>query len=476
MSDTQSVPAYLESAKPNPASNRAPWYKNTAPAYAGIFLWFVFWSGTVSIQGGNAGGIFAAGWTTALLGILAGGAICYLLFYHVFGRLGQKTGLPLYIVGSSTFGANGGFFLPGFLMGLLQFGWVAVNIAGSTYALNLFLKFPAGSPTLYAIMIVWGVAAVVTALKGIKYVATISTWLPIIPALILLAALAKTVGGLGSFDAAAFVEATKAGNPNALPALGSIAIIFALITHIVGFTATAGAAGVDFGTGARNKKDVVLGGLFGIFGAIVLTAGIAALVVAGFYGTAAGKELMAQGKVVLDPVALLANLFGDKAGGVLAFLLAICAFPSACFSSLIAANSIKTTLPKINPWISCGIGCVIAEILAMTGVALKLPVIFGFFGASFGPICGAMVAEYFLNKGRWSGPRAAFNPAGWIAWAVGFAIGVQPQLVAWGLPLGKPLPLSLILAFFAGAIIYVLLAKVQTPVLPYPQADQQSAD
>ncbi len=476
MSENMSVPSYLECAQPNPAANRAPWYKNTAPAYAGVFLWFIFWSGTVSIQSDNAGGIFAAGWMTALLGIIAGGAICYLLFYHVFGRLGQKTGLPLYIVGSSTFGAKGGLFLPGFLMGILQFGWLAVNIAGSAYALNLFLKLPDGSPGLYAIMIIWGVSSVVMALKGIKYVALISTWLPIVPALILLAALGKTIGGLGSFEPAAFTAAAKAGNPAALPALGGTAIIFALITQIVGFTATAGAAGVDFGTGARNKRDVVLGGLVGIFAAIVLTAGIAVLIVAGFYGSAAGKELMCQGKIILDPVALLANLFGEKAGGVLVFLLAVCAFPSCCFSSLIAANSIKTTLPKVNPWVSCGIGCAIAEILAMTGVALKLPVIFGFFGASFGPICGAMVSEYFLNKGRWSGPRAGFNPAGWIAWLVGFVIGAQPQLVAWGVPLGKPLPLSLILAFITGAVIYALLSKVQTPVLAYPQADAQVSD
>ncbi len=53
-------------------------------------------------------------------------------------------------------------------------------------------------------------------------------------------------------------------------------------------------------------------------------------------------------------------------------------------------------------------------------------------------------------------------------------IGAQPQLIALGLPLGKPLPLSLILAFFAGAVIYALLAKFQTPVLPYPQAEAQS--
>ena len=41
--------------------------------------------------------------------------------------LGMRTGLPLYVVGTSTYGARGGLFMPGFLMGLLQFGWLAVN-------------------------------------------------------------------------------------------------------------------------------------------------------------------------------------------------------------------------------------------------------------------------------------------------------------------------------------------------------------
>jgi cytosine permease len=475
MSNPSSVPSYLECAKPNASTNRAPWYKNIAPVYAGIFLWFVFWSGAASSGAENAGGILAAGWPVALFGIFAGAVICYVLFYHVFGRFGQKTGLPLYIVGTSTFGAKGGLILPGFLMGLLQFGWVAVNIAGATMALNVMFKLPAGHVGLYIVMLAWGIGGVVMALKGIKYVAMISTWLPIIPAVVLIVMLAKTLGGLGSFDASALVAAAHAGGV-AKPALSGIAIIFLLISYIVGFTATAGAAGCDFGTNARDKKDVFWGGFMGVTVAIFLTAGIAALIVAGFYGTEAGKALLAQGKVTLDPMGLLTAILGEQAGGIVAFLLALCAFPSCCFSSIIAATSIKTTLPQVNPWVSCGIGCAIAEVLAMTGVALKLPVIFGFFGASFGPICGAMVAEYILNKGRWTGPRAGFNPAGWVAWIVGFVIGAQPQLIAWGLPLGKPLPLNLIFAFFAGAIVYALLAKVQTPVLPYPQANQQSAD
>jgi cytosine permease len=37
------LPDYIAKAVPNPAANRAPWYANTAPSYAGIFLWVVFY-------------------------------------------------------------------------------------------------------------------------------------------------------------------------------------------------------------------------------------------------------------------------------------------------------------------------------------------------------------------------------------------------------------------------------------------------
>ena len=37
------LPEYLAKASPNPRGNRAPWYANTAPTYAGIFLWVAFY-------------------------------------------------------------------------------------------------------------------------------------------------------------------------------------------------------------------------------------------------------------------------------------------------------------------------------------------------------------------------------------------------------------------------------------------------
>ena len=471
MSDIKSVPSYLECAKPNPSANRAPWYKNTAPTYAGIFLWFVFWS--YSLGSGTPGGMLSAGVGVALGSVLVAAVLCHFGFYYLLARFGQKTGLPLYIVGSSTFGAQGGFLLPGFLMGVLQFGWLAVNIWGSSMAMNQMFGFT-GFP-LYLVMAIWGIAAVVAALKGIQYVAKFSTYLPLIPAAILIALVAKTAGGLSSFDPQVLIAATPQPATGTLPAALSAAGVFAFaLTYIVGFFATAGAAGVDFGSGSRNKSDVSLGGLFGVALAIFLTIGAAILITAGYYGTAAGKAALASGAVELNPMSLMGAIFkNDTVAKWLAFALAITAFPSACFSSLIAANSIKTTLPKVNPWISCGIGCVVSIALAVSGVAGRCIAVFAFIGASFGPICGAITMEYILSKGRWSGPRAAFNPAGWIAWAVGFVIGVQPNFAA---QCGFAIPAAPVVAFIAGAGIYALLSKMQTPVLPYPQADQQSAD
>ena len=53
-----------------------------------------------------------------------------------------------------------------------------------------------------------------------------------------------------------------------------------MVGGIVGFFATAGAAGVDFGMNNRDDKDVQMGGYVGIIAAIVLTAGISVIAVA----------------------------------------------------------------------------------------------------------------------------------------------------------------------------------------------------
>mgnify|MGYP001107039781 CR=1 FL=1 len=129
-----------------------------------------------------------------LLTLVLAALVCHFLFYLAPGMLGMKTGLPLYIVGTSTFGAMGGFILPGFLMGVLQFGWLGVNVYFSALALGAFFGMSATSVGVKVIMVVWGVLAAFVGLKGIQYVAKVATYLPLIPLTILVLLLAKTGG------------------------------------------------------------------------------------------------------------------------------------------------------------------------------------------------------------------------------------------------------------------------------------------
>lgn len=444
------LPSYLGMAKPNPADKRAPWYASTAPAYAGIFLWVVFY---MTIADGT---LSKAGLGLSLLGLVVAALICHFLFYLVPGLLGMKTGYPLYVVGSSTYGTAGGFLMPGLLMGLLQFGWLAVNIAVSTdFILQAFGKSPAidpvtgqftAGPAFYIVAIIWAILAVFVALKGIQYLGKVSTFLPIVPLVMILIVFFTNVGSAGDFK----------------PAEGSNSLMgfLTMITIVVGFFATAGAAGVDFGMGNRNKKDVQLGGLVGIALAIIVAGGLPLVAVAGAHGA---NPLMTS--FTFDAVI-------REQGGALAksmfILFAIASFAPACFSSFIAANSIGTMFPKANKTVMVSIGAIIAIILAVTGKALNLVGVFSIIGASFGPICGSMAADYLLSGCKWAGPRKGVNFAGYIAWAVGFVVAILPMINAEKFGYISPAP---VIAFVIGFVLYAILAKIglQPPTVEMQQ-------
>jgi len=457
------LPDYVSMAKPNPVANRAPWYKNTAPTYAGIFLWFVFWSQAPTGGGAGApGGVLGQGIGVALLGLVVAALLCHLLFYIVPGLLGMKTGLPLYVVGTSTYGTQGGFLMPGFLMGVLQFGWLGVN---SYFASKAIASFFGDSEVAWRVIaVIWAAVAAFVGLKGIQYVAKVATFLPLIPLAILAIMLGKTMGGIGDFDAEALVTAgtVEGGATGGLSFLG---VMFLSITFVVGFFATAGAAGVDFGMNSKDAKDVQMGGLVGIALATIVAAGAAILIAAGSFG--------ATGNYAMDPSSadFMGGLMASpNTGKIMALLLAIAAFPPACFSSFIAANSFKTTLPKVNPFISVGVGAAVSILLAVTGLAGKAGAVFTVIGASFGPVCGAMMVDYLLAGKKWAGPRAGWNIAGWISWAAGFVVGILP-LVS-----NVKIPAAPLAAFLVGAVLYFVLAKagLESKVLQMPAAEAKS--
>jgi len=554
------LPDYVTAAKPVPQDARAPWYKNTAPTYAGVMLWFVFWQAIVSGQPTPGGGL-AAGLVIGILGIIIAALFCHFLCYWAPAMMGLGTGLPLYVVGTSTYGVRGGFIMPGFLMGALQFGWLAVNAFFSAYAICLALRIGCvevggiyevivPGPIHSIVTIVFLLAAVVIGLVGIQYVAKVATYFPAIFLVVLIILFVRTAPGLSSFTVDKVVQASKDAPQQREKALedikakfaeieaegeltvaqkklrddkigaaekavvaaesilydtekdeegkevkkpklplGSFGILMFLSATIVGFFATAGAAGADFGTNSRNTSDVQWGGFVGIIGATILAAVLSMLIVAGAYGANLVQNPALIGN--FNPVEIMfdSNILGEYARWAM-LGLAIASFAPACFPAMIAANSFKSTMPR--GWkIAVALGTLIAIGLSVTGIVREVVSVFAIVGASFGPICGAMLADYLLAGRKWPGPRAAFNPAGWISWAVGFYLGAVDlavgklmgvEAIAQGAPWLKKLafgvPCPAMTALIAGFLVYLILAKIglQSKSVEMPAAEEAPSE
>ncbi len=431
------LPGYISKAVPNPVSNRAPWYKNTAPTYAGVFLWVVFYREIAVV-------LDHAGPAMCLAALVVAGLISYGLFYYIPALMGMQTGYPLYVVGSSTFGTQGGYVMPGLLMGVLQVGWMSVNaFVAATFILTAFgSKSGPGSLLFSLIAAAWALGLGYVGAKGIQYVAPFALYLNIVPLLMILVVFAKNAGGVGNY---------VPPHPNSY--LG----FTMLVQIVVGFFATAGAAGVDFGMSNRNEGDVRLGGLVGILLAVVVAGGLPLLSVAGAHDLFGVKDYHFD-SAIAQTGAFAAIAF---------FLFAVASVAPMCFSSFIAGNSLATMIPGVARTTSTMAGAVIAAVLAITGVAANLVGLFTIIGASFGPICGAMVADFWLSGNKWAGPREGINLAGYGAWAIGFVIGILPFL-----PIPedtKPyLQPAAVYSFVAGFVVYVVLAKagLQSKIVP----------
>ncbi|MDX2154783.1 MAG: cytosine permease [Bryobacteraceae bacterium] len=441
------LPDYLAKATPNPASNRAPWYANTAPSYAGVFLWIAFY------QSMAAGTLDRGGIGVCLAALVVAGLLSYGLYYLAPAMLGMKTGYPLYVVGSSTFGTTGGYLMPGLLMGLLQVGWFAVGTFFSTrFILNgLGMDATPGTPAFIVVAVLWGYIMAYIGVKGIQYVARVSLFLNLIPLLMLLIVFFQTQSGIPKYEV-----------PNPAP----FAAFTLLIQIVIGFFATAGAAGADFGMNARDARDVRYGGLVGIALAILYAGALPILSVAGAKGLNPALPSM-------NYDAVIGSLGGFLTSGML-FLFAIASITPACFCAFIAGNSFSTMIPGVSRMASTMAGVTVAIILAVTGAAENLVSFFTIVGASFGPICGAMAADYWLSGGKWSGPRLGINMAGYGAWAAGFIVGILPFL-----PVSDTVKLyaqpAVVYSFITGFVLYALLAKAGLEPKAVPMAAKSAA-
>jgi cytosine permease len=422
------LPNYVKASIPNPIVNRVPWYRNIFPSYAGIFLWVAFYLGLAAPT------ISQAGLGVCLLGLLVAGFLCFGLYWYAPAMLGMQTGRPLYMVGTSMFGTTGGYLMPGLLMGLLQLGWFAV---ATSVATGFIMKgLHKDSKALFTtIALIWAYGLAWVAIKGIEYVARAAQILNWVPMIMILIVFWANKDGIARYQ------------PPHNDSLGGFVTMLGIV---IGFFATAGAAGTDFGMNSRNRRDIVLGGLLGITLPILLAGGLPILSVAGHVAKIGGTPNYDYTAAIASSGSLAPMMF---------FLFAAASVSPTCFCCFIASNSFGTMLPKIPRSLSTLIGVTVGAILAVTGVADNLIGFFQIVGASFGPICGAIAADYALAGGKWSGPCLGINWAGYIAWAVGFIVGILdhlPGVPASWVKADRP---AVLYSFLVGFVIYYLLSK-----------------
>ena len=424
-----SVPEYVSRSVPVPLSSRVPWYKSTFPSYFGIFLFVGYY---LPLAGPT---LRFTGTTVTLWGLLVAGLLCFGLYYYVPAMLGMQTGRNLYVVGSSTFGTTGGFLIPGLLMGFLQVGWVAVDATVATHFILQGLHQT--SRTLFSVIaIVWLYGLGWVAIKGIQYVSQVAKYLNWIPFFMILAVLWANRSGIAHYQP-----------PQNDPVKGFMnALLIA-----IGFFATAGAAGTDFGMNNRNRKDIVLGGLTGIAAGAVICGGIAVLSVAGYLGRNGGPPSY-------DFTATIASV--GTLAPIMFFLFAAACLVPTCFSAFIGANSFSTMLPRISRPVSTMAAVTLSAILTLTGVADNLIGFFSIVAASFGPICGAMVADYLLAGQKVVRP-ASGNQLGrmYCPGVLGFAVGMPEHIPGLPAALVKADNPSELYAFATGLVVYAVLAK-----------------
>jgi cytosine permease len=333
--------------------------------------------------------------------------LCFALFYYAPAMLGMRTGLPLYVIGSSTFGARGGYLIPGLLMGALQVGWYSVSTDLATRFVLKGLNAPSAPGTVSYVLIalVWGYTIAWIAAMGIRYVSRVAIFANVIPLLMILVVFFSTSSEFRSYT----------------PPQSHRLVGFALLIQIVtGFFATAGAAGADFGMENRHERDVRTGGLVGIGAAILFAGGLTLISMAGAHSTHPALDSYNFDALI--------GVVGGPLATIIFFLYAVASVPGACFCAFIMGNSFSTMLPSLKRTSVILAGVTLSIVLACTGLASHLVPFFQIIGASFGPVCGAILADYLLSGQKWAGPREGINLAGYGAWAAGFLVGIIPFL------------------------------------------------
>jgi cytosine permease len=458
-----------------------PWYLTIGPAFLGLFVWAPFFDQLWVADRARHGPLWL--FASAVLGPL----LCYFVFLQT-ASWGFRAGRRLGVVAASTFGALGSEWITGVAIALANVVWYAVAIDFAVDATLLGLRAcgllgPASlegwslgalhvkSPVFLCTALFWiyitGMA-VLLRLTGVV-VALMKVYAPI--ALLLLTAVGfHALTQLGSLDLGAASSATGTSGARELWQSGASAL---QITF--GFFAIASLAGVDWGAVARTQREVILGGLTGIFAAGVWTSIMSLLAVAGASSSLASAG-SSTGQSASDPVpfsfrwAVFHGMGGVPAGVVLV-LFGLAALAPACYSAWSFSEGLSAHRPLRRASLWTWIGGGAAYALVATSCAGRLGLVASAVGDVFAPAAGALCGDRLRARGLWRGLRPGINPAGVIAWTSGCALAgaleaasaLDPDHSAWFQP-------ASLYGFLVSAVAYCLLAggPLERPIVALP--------
>ncbi|HWE36762.1 MAG TPA: purine-cytosine permease-like transporter [Isosphaeraceae bacterium] len=513
--------APLRAALEAEPTGRKSWQYGIAPHYIGLFLWIVFFD-QLARRTLTIGGL-----PMAVSGAATAGLLGYLFLFYAPAMLGLKTGRPLAVVASSTFGARGSTWLPGVVLGLGQVVWFAVATA---YATDFCLRglVAAGliapealRPLVYRGWSTPGSLFLVTAACWCAAIAPVGhvfmRWIgalmhvyPVFLAAMLAATMIWALAGLASGVAIPFplpydprtAEPIVRGGPRAFATM---------IQLVFGFTATTGLIAVDWGAASREARDVRLGGLIGVgfTPAIVATLALMTIAVAAGRGPGFRAELTAQEQLdaslrrprirgVDDPTEVLAAQrdearrairalgdsrftyghvleasIGGRIGGAMMLLFGLGSMAPAVYAAWSYGQRFAAIGPRPSRWAWTFLGALAGFLLIASGVTSHLEEIFTAMGAVFAPVVGALAADALRHRRAWPGPRRGVNVPGVAAWLVGLGVGLLPLLGRLTRPERfQDVQPAAVLAFLAAFATYGLLAllRLESRPIPLPEA------
>ncbi len=464
-----------------------PWQTGLAPVYIGMFLWIAFFD-QLGRRALPVGGLM---WS--LLGAAAAGPLCYLLLFRMPATWGHRTGKPLDVVASSTFGIRGVALVPNLLIGIAQVVLFAVAVG---YAIELtFQGLVLGgmvearalrpiqiggaslkAPVYLAAALFWAVATALVSLRFIRWIAYLMQFFPIFPAVMIGGAMLAMLTGLRSFSVVPEGE-------------GQLRAFLLTLQWVFAFSAMAGVIGADWGSGSVSIRDVRVGGWIGTALAPAIISALALIAVAGYQGSKEAPRMSEESQFARSTItdlstpapgldappytfrALMNGGFDRRVGCVMLLTFGLASLAPAVYSSFVFGTQFKALGPGISRLTWTMLGTATAWLLIVGRWFDRTEDVFNLLGAAFAPVAGAIAADYLRHRGHWPGPRTGFNPAGLIAWTVGLGVGLAPTIArALGNDRIAGLQPAALGAFVAAFIVYGLLALVRLESARMPEA------